>query len=126
MQAHPLVHYQNYTRKEVHDVFDPTSTFTPQAGTWGLQGIIEIPQRPRDFVFFVTFGKSQAAHAFDEGITVDGVLRWQSHGPSVESEVSGFAASVERETSRSQSAISRNRIAQRAALSHNVGLRASK
>jgi hypothetical protein len=63
-EVRPLVHYQDYTREEVHDVFDPTSTFTPQAGTWGLQGIIEIPQRPRDFVFFVTFGKSQAAHEF--------------------------------------------------------------
>jgi hypothetical protein len=63
-----LVLYQDYTRDEVHDLFDPTSAFTAQAGTWGLQGIIEIPDRPRDYVFFVTFGKSQAAHQFDEGI----------------------------------------------------------
>ena len=73
-----LVLYQDYTRDEVHDLFDPTSAFTAQAGTWGLQGIIEIQDRPRDHVFFVTFGKSQAAHQFDEGITRDGIFRWQS------------------------------------------------
>jgi hypothetical protein len=44
----------------------------------GLQGIIEIQDRPRDHVFFVTFGKSQAAHQFDEGIMRDGIFRWQS------------------------------------------------
>jgi len=73
-----LVLHDDYTREEVHDLFDPDSVFTPQAGTWGLQGIVEIPDRPGDFVFFVTFGKSQAAHDFDEGVTRDGVLRWQS------------------------------------------------
>jgi hypothetical protein len=70
--------YQDYARDEVHDLFHPTFAFTPQAGTWGLQGIIEIPDRPHDYVFFVTFGKSQAAHQFDEGITRDGIFRWQS------------------------------------------------
>jgi Domain of unknown function (DUF3883)/Domain of unknown function (DUF3427) len=54
------------------------STFTPQAGTWGLQGFVEVPDRPRDYVFFVTFGRKQADHEFDEGITADGVFRWQS------------------------------------------------
>jgi hypothetical protein len=78
MRSLNLVHYYDYTREEVHDLFDPESTFTPQAGTWGLQGIIEMPGRPRDYVFFVTFGKSQAAHEFDEGITPEGVFRWQS------------------------------------------------
>jgi hypothetical protein len=37
-----LVLYENHTRNEVHDLFDPTSAFTPQAGTWGLQGIVEM------------------------------------------------------------------------------------
>lgn len=73
-----LVLYDDYSRNEVHDLFDPESTFSPQAGTWGLQGIIEIPDRPRDYVFFVTFGQIQATHEFDEGITPEGVLRWQS------------------------------------------------
>src|SRR5215472_3108956 len=51
---------------------------SPPRGTWGLQGIIQIPERAQDYVFFVTFGQKQAEHEFDEGITADGVLRWQS------------------------------------------------
>lgn len=31
-----LIKYQDYTRREVHDIFDPTSPFTAQRGTWGL------------------------------------------------------------------------------------------
>lgn len=73
-----LVLYEDCSRKEVHDVFDPYSPFTPQAGTWGLQCIVKVPERTGDFVFFVTFGKKQADHEFDEGISPDGVLRWQS------------------------------------------------
>lgn len=70
--------WDTFTRREVHDVFEPDTTFTPQAGTWGLQGIIRLKESPEDFVFFVTFGKSQGDHTFDEHITEDGVLTWQS------------------------------------------------
>ena len=73
-----LVLYHTYSRAQVHAIFAPDTPFTPQAGTWGLQGIIPIPQRPGDFVFFVTFGQHQGAHIFDEGITTEGVLSWQS------------------------------------------------
>jgi hypothetical protein len=73
-----LILYDDYSREEVHNIFDPDSPFTPQAGTWGLQGIVRLPERPGDFVFFVTFGQRQAEHEFDEGITPEGVLRWQS------------------------------------------------
>lgn len=70
--------YEDYSREEVHDIFAPDTTFTPQRGTWGIQGIVPIPDRPGDFVFFVTLGQEQAGHVFDEGITEDGVLTWQS------------------------------------------------
>lgn len=67
-----------YTREEVHEIFSPDTRFTPQRGTWGLQGIVAIQERPKSYVFFVTFGQEQAGHAFDESITDDGVLTWQS------------------------------------------------
>jgi hypothetical protein len=70
--------YDDYSREEVHDVFAPDTVFTPQSGTWGIRGIVPIPDRPGDFVFFVTLGQEQAGHVFDEGITEDGVLTWQS------------------------------------------------
>jgi hypothetical protein len=43
-----------------------------------MSGLIEIPGRPGDFVFLVTFGRSQGEHNFDEGVSTEGVLRWQS------------------------------------------------
>jgi hypothetical protein len=70
--------WQEYTREEVHDIFSPQTVFTPQAGTWGLQGMIRVPDRAGDWVFFVTYGQKQGEHEFDESITDDGVLSWQS------------------------------------------------
>jgi hypothetical protein len=73
-----LVLYQDYTREDVHDIFEPDSRFTPQSGKWGIQGIVPIADREGDFVLFVTFGKKQGTHVFDEGVTKLGVLSWQS------------------------------------------------
>lgn len=70
--------YEDYSREDVHSIFSPDTKFTPQAGTWGLQGIVKIPNREGDFVFFVTYGNKQADHEFDESISEDGVLSWQS------------------------------------------------
>lgn len=70
--------WSEYTREEVHGIFSPDTKFTPQAGTWGLQGMIRVPDRKNDWVFFVTYGREQGDHTFDESITYDGVLSWQS------------------------------------------------
>jgi hypothetical protein len=48
-----LIPYEDYSRQEVHDLFDPGS----QSRTWGLHGFVELPDRPRDWV--VTFGQSK-------------------------------------------------------------------
>ena len=55
-----LVPGKTYERKDVHDIFVPDGIFTPQSGSWGIHGIIAIPNRPGDFVFFVTFGTEQS------------------------------------------------------------------
>ncbi len=47
-----LILYENYSRKDVHDIFAPDTPFTPSRGAWGMQGIIKIPDRPKDFIFF--------------------------------------------------------------------------
>jgi len=70
--------YLEYSRKDVHDIFSPETPFTPSNGTWGLHGIVDIPKKPGDYVFFVTFGQHQADHIFDEWITEEGVISWQS------------------------------------------------
>lgn len=70
--------WEGYTREEIHGIFSPETPFTPQAGTWGLHGMIKIPDREGDWVFLVTLGNQQGDHVFDESITKDGVLSWQS------------------------------------------------
>ena len=78
MSGPRLIRYEDYSREEVHDIFAPEAPFTLQRGTWGLHGIVAIPDRPGDYVFFVTLGQQQGDHVFDEGITENGVLSWQS------------------------------------------------
>lgn len=89
-----LTRYKTYSRKGVHSIFAPNTPFTPQAGTWGLQGIIPIPHRTGDFVFFVTFGQQQGTHVFEEEITEAGVLSWQSQPKQVlrDSQIRQFIA----------------------------------
>lgn len=73
-----LILYSEYSRQDVHDIFSPDTRFTQSSGSWGLHGIVNIPSKPGDFVFFVTFGQHQAGHTFDEWITEEGILSWQS------------------------------------------------
>ncbi|MEG6586877.1 DUF3427 domain-containing protein [Dendrosporobacter sp. 1207_IL3150] len=73
-----LIRFHSYTREEIHDVFSPNTIFTPQAGTWGLSGIVKVPDRYGDYVFFITFGQRQGDHSFNESVTEDGILTWQS------------------------------------------------
>lgn len=70
--------YGKYSRKDVQEIFEPGYQFSRGAGSWGLQGVVSVKDRPNDWVFFVTYGQSQAHHSFEEGITSDGVLTWQS------------------------------------------------
>lgn len=71
------IKYRTYTREDVHDIFDPYSKFQSGRGTWGIQGIVKIPNRRNDFVFFVTFGRSQGNHTFEEEVSKCGILTWQ-------------------------------------------------
>lgn len=73
-----LVLYEDYTREDVHDIFDPESSFISQRGTWGMHGIVRIPSRSNDYIFFVSFGQSQSGHKFIETVTEDGIITWQS------------------------------------------------
>jgi hypothetical protein len=70
--------HEGYHREEIHDIFEPDTPFVPQRGRWGVWGLIELRDRPGDYVFLVTFGQRQGAHDFDEGVSVEGLLRWQS------------------------------------------------
>jgi hypothetical protein len=73
-----LVRYEKYSRKDIHDVFSPDTSFTPQTGSWGLHGIIRVPGTKHDYIFLVTYGKKQSGHEFNENIDENGILTWQS------------------------------------------------
>ena len=74
----PLESLKQYNRENVYNIFDGVTPFTAGAGTWGIHGIVKIPDRSRDYVFFVTFGQKKLGQEFKESITEDGVLTWQS------------------------------------------------
>ena len=74
-----LTLHEKYTREDVHEIFDGGITkFTAGAGIWGLHGIVRIPNRAHDYVFFVTIGQDKLGVTFKESLTEDGVLTWQS------------------------------------------------
>jgi hypothetical protein len=64
VDVRPLELWEDYTRREIHDIFSPATEFHPGGGTWGMQGLIRVPERDGDFVFLVSFGRSQAHHDF--------------------------------------------------------------
>ncbi len=73
-----LSQYADYFRREVHNIFAPETSFTEGSGTWGNHGVVRIPNRPGDWVFFVTFGQKVDTHTFEEAVSSEGVLTWQS------------------------------------------------
>tara|TARA_Y100000588_G_scaffold67915_1_gene68918 strand:- start:738 stop:1640 length:903 start_codon:yes stop_codon:yes gene_type:complete len=70
--------YEKFTRREIHDWFVENGKFTPNAGTWGLHGVVKIPNDAEDYVFFVTYGQEQSGFIFREGVSTHGVITWQS------------------------------------------------
>ena len=50
----PNVQFEDYDRRDVHDIFSSETDFTPGAGFWGISGIVEY--EPGEFLLFVTFG----------------------------------------------------------------------
>lgn len=69
---------KQYNREQIHGFFGGGSKFTRSAGTWGIQGMLRTADDSLSWVFFVTQGHKEGDHLFEEGITDDGVLSWQS------------------------------------------------
>ena len=38
-----------YTREDIHSIFSPSTKFTPSTGTWGLHGIVPVPNTNKDY-----------------------------------------------------------------------------
>ena len=65
--------FKGYTRKEVHDIFEPTTAFTPSSGTWGMWGIIQI-KGTKDYVFYV----NKNTDPYGDELYYDGIVKWSS------------------------------------------------
>ncbi len=67
-----LVFYQGYTRREIHDLFDPDSMWGLQGGAWVSSPMVALPHRPGDFVFLLTLDRQRES----DRVTTEGVLVW--------------------------------------------------
>ena len=74
-----LEKYQEYSRKDIHKIFKVENLFDQ---IWKMWGIINLGkyrgEMDGDFIFFVTIGSSVDGKQWDEGITSNGVVSWQS------------------------------------------------
>ncbi len=68
-----------YSREEIHNIFENGITkFTPNAGTWGIQGIIKIRNRKNDYAFITTYGQDKLGQEFKEKIDENDIFVWKS------------------------------------------------
>jgi hypothetical protein len=67
-----------YDRQDISQIFEPGSKFTRGAGRWGIPGIVEVPPQSGDFVFMVTLGEPNEANPYQDALTEDGYLIWES------------------------------------------------
>jgi hypothetical protein len=73
-----LERLQSYDRREIAGIFEPDAKFTRGAGLWGIQGIVETPANSGNFVFIVTLGKPVEGNPYQDALTLDGYLIWES------------------------------------------------
>lgn len=73
-----LIRLQTYNREEIARVFEPEAKFTRGSGRWGISGIVETPRDSGNFVFMVTLGKPDDNNPYQDGLTLDGRLIWES------------------------------------------------
>ncbi|WP_168929219.1 DUF3427 domain-containing protein [Crenobacter intestini] len=73
-----LQRYQRYSRHDISQLFEPGCIFTPGAGRWGISGIVDSPKGSGHFVFLVTLGEPTEGNPYQDSITEDGYLIWES------------------------------------------------
>jgi len=73
-----LLRLQGYDREEIARLFEPGYEFKRGAGRWGISGIVESPKDSGDFVLMVTLGKPVEGNPYQDALTLDGHLFWES------------------------------------------------
>lgn len=67
-----------YKRFDISQIFEPGCNFIPGAGRWGIPGIVEVPPKSSNFVFLVTLGAPHEGNPYQDALTEDGYLIWES------------------------------------------------
>lgn len=74
-----LLQNNKYSRKEIYNIFNPSKPIDSIWKQWGIINLGKyIDEMKNDYIFLLTMGSEVSGHSFDEGITEDGVLSWQS------------------------------------------------
>ena len=67
-----------YTKKEVHDILDPDTTFYYFCGKWGINGVVMYGGNNDKFAIFVTVGKEGSYHGRIQKLSKEGTLLWST------------------------------------------------
>lgn len=70
--------YKKYSREQIYKFFSRSERKFEPKGAWGLWGIMRIPGTKENYIFYVTLNLKNGVYSFDEGISDEGVLTWQS------------------------------------------------
>tara|TARA_B100001250_G_scaffold277281_1_gene239741 strand:+ start:201 stop:1187 length:987 start_codon:yes stop_codon:yes gene_type:complete len=74
-----LITKNKYSREDVYNIFNPAKPFDQIWKQWGIINLVKyVEELKNDYIFFLTLGTEGEGHSFDEGITKNGVLSWQS------------------------------------------------
>lgn len=75
--AKPIL-LSKYNRKEISQLFEPGSKFTVGSGRWGISGIIKLKNETDDLIFIVTIEKPHSGNPYEDSLTDDGLLHWET------------------------------------------------
>ncbi|HGM4804194.1 TPA: DUF3427 domain-containing protein [Serratia marcescens] len=67
-----------YDREGICQLFEPGTKFTVGSGRWGISGIIKLKNETDDLVFIVTIEKPHAGNPYEDALTDDGQLHWET------------------------------------------------
>ena len=73
-----LERYKEYTKKDVHDILDPESTYYYFCGKWGINGVVRYGTDHDKFALFVTLGKDETYHGRIQTLSPKGELTWST------------------------------------------------
>ena len=74
-----LIQNNKYSREDIYNIFNSPRPIDSIWRQWGIINLGKyISEMKDDFIFLLTKGSEISGYLFDEGITEEGVLSWQT------------------------------------------------